>query len=444
MQNTDPSEAGSPGNQGSERPRPTWGAPHLSMAVRGLKPSPTVAINERSDALRRQGRRIFKLGLGQSPFPVPEPVVQALRDNAGEKAYLPVKGLPDLRAAVAEYEERVFGVEAGLDDVMIAPGSKELMFLLQVTFYGDLLVPTPAWVSYAPQGRILQRTVEFLPMREADGWRLDPEALAAACRDDARPRILILNYPSNPAGTTYDADHLARLAEVAREHEVIVLSDEIYSELHFRGSQTSIATAYPEGTIVSTGLSKWCGAGGWRLGAFVFPPQLRWLQEAMASVASESYTATSAPIQYAAMTAFAGSPTISDYLKRARRILSALGDLVTRILRRAGLTLPDPEGGFYVFANFRAHREALAARGITTSAELAERLLDDTGVALLPGNAFGRSKKELTVRIAYVDFDGGSAMDGVPEDGVPLSDEWLRTHCGDVVSAIERIGEWLQ
>lgn len=424
-------------------PTPAWGAPHLSLAVRGLKPSPTVAINERSDALRQQGRRIYKLGLGQSPFPVPEPVVASLREHAHEKAYLPVKGLPALRAAVAAYEQRTIDLACDAEDVIIAPGSKELMFLLQVTFYGDLIVPTPAWVSYAPQAHILQRTVEYLPMREADGWRLDPDALAECCKDDpTRPRVLILNYPSNPAGTTYDRAHLERLADVARRYGVIVLSDEIYGELHFQGRQPSIATAYPEGTIVSTGLSKWCGAGGWRLGAFVFPRQLRWLQDAMAAVASESYTATSAPIQYAAITAFQGGPAIAAYLVRARRILAALGAFVTARLRAARVTLPDPEGGFYVFADFAAHRAAFAARGITTSVQLAERLLEDTGVALLPGNAFGRPKDELTVRIAYVDFDGARAMANLP-DGPGVPDEaWLRQHCTPVVEAIDRVHAW--
>jgi aspartate aminotransferase len=425
-------------------PGPAWGVPHLSLAVRGLKPSPTVAINERSDALRRAGRRIFKLGLGQSPFPVPDPVVASLREHAPEKAYLPVKGLAELRAAVAAYERRTIGLTCEAEDVIIAPGSKELMFLLQVTFYGELLIPTPAWVSYAPQAQILHRTVEYLPMRAEDGWRLDPDALAACCRDDpSRPRVLILNYPSNPAGTTYTVAQLERLAAVARRYGVIVLSDEIYGELNFQGRQPSIATAYPEGTIVSTGLSKWCGAGGWRLGAFVFPRQLRWLEDAMAAVASESYTATSAPIQYAAVTAFVGGDAIAAYLVKARRILAALGAFVTATLRAARVSLPDPEGGFYVFADFAAHKDALAARGIRTSPELAERLLEDTGVALLPGNAFGRPKDELTVRIAYVDFDGAIAMEQLPA-GADLPDAaWLRRYCGGVVEAVERIATWL-
>lgn len=407
----------------------------LSLAVRGMTPSPTVAINELSDALRRQGRTIHKLGLGQSPFPVPRPVVEALQRHAHEKDYLPVKGLPALRTAIARYLERRRGVGRAAEDVLVAPGSKELMFLLQVTFYGDLLLPTPAWVSYAPQAHVLGRVVHYLPMRADDRWRLDPRALDAHCRERPdRPRIIILNYPSNPAGTTYTRDELAAIAEVAREHRLIVLSDEIYGELHHEGGHVSISELYPEGTIVSTGLSKWCGAGGWRLGAFIFPRELRWLLDAMAAVASESYTSTSAPIQHAAVTAFELGPEIEAYLGRARGVLRGLGAMVTDALRTTGARVERPEGGFYVFADYGPRRDELAARGIRTSSELATRLLAETGVALLPGAAFGRPEQELGLRLAYVDFDGAAALEAAARE--PIDDGFVQRHGGGVVSAM--------
>lgn len=412
-----------------------WGPALLSLAVRGLGPSPTVAINERSDALRREGRRVHKLGLGQSPFPVPRPVVEALRVHAHEKDYLPVKGLYALRRAIAGYLGRRHGVTREAEDVLVAPGSKELMFLLQVAFYGDLLLPTPAWVSYAPQAQILGRTVHFLPMRARSRWCLEPEALDRHCRERPdRPRIVILNYPSNPAGTTYTRDELAAIAEVARRHAMIVLSDEIYGELHHEGRHVSIAPLYPEGTIISTGLSKWCGAGGWRLGAFVFPRELRWLLEAMAAIASESYTSTSAPIQHAAVTAFEGGPEIEDYLVRARAVLAVLGAHVTEALGRTGAEVATPEGAFYVWADYEPRREWLAARGVRTSSELAERLLEETGVALLPGAAFGRSDQELGLRLAYVDFDGAAALEAARSERVDAA--FALRHGGGVIEAM--------
>ncbi len=418
----------------------------LNLNVRGLTPSATVAINERSNRLRSEGRRIYKLGLGQSPFPVPEPVVEELRVHAGEKDYLPVRGLLRLRQAVAQHHRRTYGIECAAEDVLVGPGSKELMFLLQLVYYGDLVIPSPAWVSYAPQARILGRKVRFVDTRAEDRWCLTAGGLDALCRPDpSRPRIVILNYPSNPTGATYDGEALTELAEVAQRYRVILLSDEIYGKLHHDGGHGSIVPHYRDGTIWSGGLSKWCGAGGWRLGVFVFPSGLRWLLDAMAAVASETYTSTSAPIQYAAVRAFAGGEEIDLYLERSRRILRALGNHLAGTLRRAGAQVDDPEGGFYLFPDFAAHAEPLARRGITTSAELCERLLEDTGVAILPGSDFGRPPGELTIRLAYVDFHGAGALaaaaEGAPEQ--PLGEPFLRQCCGDVLTAVELLCGWL-
>lgn len=166
----------------------------LNLNVRGLLPSATVAINERSDRLRAAGREIFKMGLGQSPFPVPALVVEALRKNAHEKDYLAVKGLLKLRRAICAHHRQTFGIDCDPEDVLIGPGSKELMFILQLVYYGDLVIPTPTWVSYAPQAQIIGRHIRFLPTRAENGWQITPEQLDALCRTDpSRPRILILN-----------------------------------------------------------------------------------------------------------------------------------------------------------------------------------------------------------------------------------------------------------
>ena len=225
----------------------------------------------------------------------------------------------------------------------------------------------------------------------------------------------------------------------------MLLSDEIYGELHHKGQHVSIARFYPEGTIISSGLSKWCGAGGWRLGTFLFPESMGWLLEAMASAASETYTSTSAPIQYAAVTAFDGSPEIEEYLVRSRRILGALGRWCQRQLEQAGVECARPAGAFYLFPDFSAFAPSLRSRGIAGGQAFCERLLEDTGVAILPGSEFGRPADELTARLAYVDFDGGRALDAVaavPRDA-SLDETFLRAHCGRVTTAIDRICGWL-
>lgn len=419
----------------------------LNLNVRGMRPSATVAINEHSNALIAAGHTVYKLGLGQSPFPVPPSVVESLRQHAHRKEYMPVRGLPELRSAVAEFHRRRAGLQASYaaDDVLVAPGSKELMFIVQLAFYGDLLLPSPSWVSYSPQARIIGRQVNFLPTTLADRWMLRPATLDAHCRHDrGRPRILILNYPSNPTGQSFSRDELAALAAVAREHQLIVISDEIYGELHHAGAHASIAEFYPEGTILSAGLSKWCGAGGWRLGTFLFPPQLRWLRDAMTVVASETYTTTSAPIQCAAVTAFACGPDIDQYLRRARDILRALGSWSSERLAGAGARCHRPEGGFYLFPDFSDHAPRLQARGIRDGDALCQRLLADTGVAILPGSDFGRPAGDWTARLAYVDFDGERALaEHARDPAAPLDEAWLRRVTPRVTTAIDRMCDWL-
>lgn len=418
---------------------------NLNLNVRGMGQSATLAINDLSNQLRKEGRQVYKLGLGQSPFPVPTSVVEELKTNAWRKDYLPVQGLYELRQAVADYHRRVHHVNRSADCVLIGPGSKELMFLLQLVYYGDLVIPTPSWVSYAPQARIIGRQVRVIPTRPENAWKLMPDELEAFCRQDPeRPRILVLNYPSNPTGQTYTMSELKAIARVAGEHGVLLLSDEIYGELHHRGQHVSVARFYPEGTIISSGLSKWCGAGGWRLGTFTFPESLYWLLDAMAMVASETYTSTSAPIQYAAVRAFNGGIGIERYLRQSRRILSALGRAVAHRLSSAGIDVHMPDGAFYLFPDFSPFTAALRERGITNSTELCNSLLEETGVAILPGIEFGRPPEELTARLAYVDFDGTRALAGAESahHDKPLDEEFLERYCGEVLEAIDRLADW--
>ena len=270
--------------------------------------------------------------------------------------------------------------------------------------------------------------------------------LAAACAGAETPRLLILNYPNNPVGNTYSPAELAALAETARRHHVLILADEIYGRLHFSGEHASIARFYPEGTIVSSGLSKWCGAGGWRLGTFVFPPQLADLRDAMGAVASETFTAASAPIQYAAVEAFRGGADVERYLADCRRVLAAIGRRSAEILRTGGARVQEPEGGFYVMPDFSPLAAGLAKRGIHDSPTLCERLITETGVATLPGQPFGRPRQELTARLCYVDFDGGRALAEAADvaSGQDLGDDFVDRCCGEVVRAMELIVEWLR
>lgn len=419
----------------------------LNLNVRGMGPSATLAINERCAQLRREGRTIFNLGLGQSPFPVPSSVVESLRNHAAEKDYLPVKGLRELRGAVAQFHSAHDAIEMHPDGVIIGPGSKELMFLVQLAFYGEIIVTSPCWVSYMPQARIIGRKLSRIHTSWDQGWKINAEQLEnsfAVVQDDSRPRLLVLNYPANPTGLSYTADELEAIAAVARRYGAIVLSDEIYGELHHAGEHVSIARFYPEGTIVSSGLSKWCGAGGWRLGTFCFPQPLYWLLDALAACASETYTSVSAPIQHAAVTAFGGGVDIERYLWHARRILAALGRQCADILHDAGIRVIDPTGAFYLWLDFTPFKDRLEARRIQGGAALCNRLLEEANVAILPGGSFARSRNDLTARLAYVDFDGARAL--AASESTPLHDplplQFTEQYCARTIRGVEAIANW--
>lgn len=420
----------------------------LNINVRGNGQSATLALNDRCRLLAKEGKRIYNFGLGQSPFPVPTPVVNALKLYAHEKDYLPAKGLAALREAVAGFHRARDNVDANPDYVLVGPGSKELMFLLQLVFYGEIVVPTPCWVSYVPQAKILGKKVRLLHTTFEDRWHITPKRLEEFLESEEdiyRPRILVLNYPGNPDGLTYTPDMLKEIADVAKKYELILLSDEIYARLHHRGEHVSVARFYPEGTIISSGLSKWCGAGGWRLGTFTFPRALDWLLDAMASVASETYTSVSAPIQFAAVHAFRGGADIEQYLWHVRRILAALGKECHRILSEAGLRIHPPEGAFYLFLDFTPLTEKLSRRGIRNSAALCERLLQETGAALLPGSDFQRPSGELTARLSYVNFNGTKAL--AAGETIPiheaLPEDFIQRVCAETIEGTQKIAEWV-
>jgi aspartate aminotransferase len=421
----------------------------INPKLHGMSESATLTINARSKEFIAKGKTVYRFGLGQSPFPVPDIVVEALRLNAPQKDYLPVKGLPLLCETVADFHRKKDGINAVTECVIIGPGSKELVFLLQLVFNGEIIIISPCWVSYIPQAKILGKEISVIHSAYKDKWHLTPKLFNDFLKkrnNKTKPALMILNYPGNPDGVSIGEKDLIKIASMAKEHNIFILSDEIYGQLHHTGKHISIGKFYPEGTIISSGLSKWCGAGGWRLGTFTFPKNLKWLVDAMAVVASETYTSVSAPIQYAAVQAFKGGTEIEEYLWHVRKILSNLGNESVQKLKQAGIKAHEPVGGFYLFLDFSNFSDKLRSIGITTSKELCSRLLDDTGVALLHGSSFNRPSKEFSARMAYVDFDGARALAAAKT--IPLNEslpeDFNRIHCPNVIEGVAQISGWLK
>lgn len=405
--------------------------------------SDTLLINEQSRLLESRGEKVIKFGFGQSPFPVFGPAVEALAAHADQKAYLPVQGLPALREKVAAFHREIDDTPWLASRVLIGPGSKLLLFaLIKALPAAEILIPAPAWVSYAPQARLAGQTAVKLEASHETRWQVTPEQLDAHCREGGeRTRLLILNAPGNPTGLSPDADTQRELAEVARRHGVIVLADEIYGPLNHAGAHRAFALDYPEGTVTTSGLSKWCGAGGWRLGVMHVPESLGGeIFARLLGIASETWSSVASPVQEAACVAYQMTPALNRYLECQRAWLGLIGQWCATRLQAAKVRTHLPDGGFYLFPDFEAYREALAHRGIHTSADLTARLLAETGVALLPGSAFGCDLAQLTVRLAYVDFDGETLLAQSPQDAEEAMNHPALKKVRDGIQAIE---EWL-
>ena len=223
-------------------------------------------------------------------------------------------------------------------------------------------------------------------------------------------KLLILNTPNNPSGTTHN--NIEALAMIAKKNNIIVLSDEIYAELDFSGQYKSISHFYPEGTIISSGLSKWCGAGGWRIGTLTFPQELMFIKSMVRSVASETFTAVSAPIQYASIKAYSEDHT--QYLINSRKILETISNYIHKELTEAGLICQKPQGGFYMLCDFS--NVIKKTNEISDGRTLCDKILKEVGLAMLPGSDFGIRNELLISRIAFVDFDGEIALKLLEKD----------------------------
>ena len=403
----------------------------LKNLVKNLKPSSTLAINETSRKLEEQGKKIFKFGFGQSPFKVPQDVVEELKNNAHQNKYLPMQGLSELRDAVAKHNSSKKDYSYKSENVIIGPGSKELMFLLHVIFDGEIILPAPSWVSYAPQAILGRNKVQILQTKRENNWfPSGKEIEEIILRDKNKNYLLFINSPNNPSGQV--CKNLEEIADVAKKYNLIILSDEIYSDLSFEDNYKSISSFCPEKTIVSTGLSKWCGAGGWRLGYFIIPDSLKEIKNMINVLASETFSAVSAPIQYAAIKAYENDH--SDYINKSRNILKAVGNFVYENLRSNKVLINSPQGGFYLMPEFLNKK-------FNSSSEMCDNILKNTGVALLPGSDFGFDKSRMLARLSFTDFDGQKFMDQI-KVGERIDDKILSEFAPKIIEGVDQLKKW--
>ena len=399
--------------------------------IKNLKPSSTLLINEKSNKLEREGKKIFKFGFGQSPFKVPQDIVNELKINAHQNKYLPMQGLKDLRVSIASYISKKKDHKYSSSNIIVGPGSKELMFLLQILFDGEIILPAPSWVSYAPQAIIGRNKIKWIQTKSENNWFPTAKEIENVIKKDKQKKYLIfLNSPNNPSGQV--CTNLNEISELAKNYNLYFLSDEIYSELTFEDNYQSISNFSPENTIISTGLSKWSGAGGWRLGYFILPENLSEITNQLKVLASETFSSVSSPIQYAAIAAHKNDH--ANYINHSKNILKSVGNYVYENLKSNNVLINKPQGGFYLLPEF-------INKKFSTSTELCNNILKETGVELLTGSDFGFSEKKMLARLSYTDFDGENFMNNTVHNE-EINYEKIKKHAPKIIEGINRLKDW--
>ena len=403
----------------------------IKDTIKNLNLSSTLRINEISKELESEGKEVFKFGFGQSPFKVPENVIAELKNNAHQNKYLSMQGLYELRQEIAKFVSSRKNYEYKAENIIVGPGTKELMFLLQILFDGDVILPAPSWVSYEPQAIIGRNKVHWINTSRENNWFPTAENIEKiVSKNNNKNYLLFLNSPNNPSGQI--CENLEALSNIIKKYNILVLSDEIYAELSFDNNYRSISSFCPEKTIISSGLSKWCGAGGWRLGHFVIPNELTKLRNALKVLVSETFSSVSAPIQYAAIAAYKNDQ--SKYLENSRNILKAVGEYVYNNLKSNKVIINKPQGGFYLMPEFLDKK-------FQTSEEMCKDLLNNTGIVLLPGSDFGITKDKMIARLSFTDFNGEEFMKNISsKENINL--EFISKFAPKVVEGTKRLKDW--
>ncbi|MEV7523945.1 aminotransferase class I/II-fold pyridoxal phosphate-dependent enzyme [Streptomyces sp. NPDC091371] len=371
-----------------------------------MRMSPNLALNQLVAQRQAAGEPLIHLGFGESRLPAFGPLVERLAQGATRNAYGPVAGSPGVRAAAAGYFERR-RIPTDPEQIVVAPGSKPLLMAINLAVPGDVLLPRPAWNTYAPQARLAGKHPIAVPIPEECGGVPDPDALRE-CVNAARvlghdPRIMVLTLPDNPTGTLAPPAMIRELCAIAEEEGLLIVSDEIYRDVvHDPATDyLSPAEVAPESTVIATGLSKSLALGGWRIGVARFPegPWGDWIRTGVVSVASEVWSTLAGPMQEVAAYAFSEPEEIRDRLRASARLHGIVARDVHRICVAAGAKCRPPTGAFYVYPDFEPVREELAKHEVGDSPSLARRMLD-LGIVVLAGHLLGDEGEALRFKCA--------------------------------------------
>jgi aspartate aminotransferase len=388
----------------------------LADRMKTLAPSPTLAMQAKAKAMRAQGINVISFGAGEPDFDTPARIKQAAvrAMESGHTKYTEVGGVPELRAAVCEKLRRDQGIEYAPDEVVVSCGAKHTLYNIVMALVNpgdEVLIPSPYWVSYPEQVRLLGGVPVPVPTHESTGFDLDPESVARAITP--RTKLIIVDSPGNPTGAVFSADALRRVGELAVRHGLWVVSDECYEALTYEGRHVSIASLSPEikaRTIVVNTCSKAYAMTGWRIGYAAGP---RAIIRGMTDVQSQVTSNPSSVAQWAAVEALAGpqdeiAKMVGEFDRRRRVIVDGLNAM-------PGVRCVMPKGAFYAFPNVSGlFGKTYQGQRLQGSSAVCQFLLDEARIATVAGVDFGSDDH---IRLSYATGletiqEGLTRMDG--------------------------------
>jgi aspartate aminotransferase len=373
----------------------------LAERTKAIKPSVTLAIAAKAGKLRSEGVDVVNFSAGEPDFDTPEHIkaaaVEALRK--GMTKYTDVKGIEPLRAAVTQKYQREHGLTYRKEDVLVSCGAKHSLYNVfqAVVEPGDeVLIPAPYWVSYSDMALLAGGVPKLIRTNEATGFRMKPEQLEAALTPHTR--VVVLNSPCNPTGASYDRDELVDLARVLEQHECLIVADDIYEKIIYDNFQVhnivALSPSLRERTVIINGVSKTYAMTGWRIGYAIGPTDVI---AAAAKIQSQSTSNATSIAQAAALEAISGSQDavplmVREFHKRRDLIVDRLNGI-------DGIRCLKPQGAFYVFPNIRLLLgKSAGSKKLTSPCDLADYLLEEAKVAVVPGEDFGSQEH---IRFSY-------------------------------------------
>ncbi|MBO9386555.1 MAG: pyridoxal phosphate-dependent aminotransferase [Thermomicrobium sp.] len=370
---------------------------HVAERVRQLRPSPTLAVSDRARALRQQGIDVIDLGGGDPDFPTPTHICQAAADAMfrGETHYVASAGIPELRRAIARKLQAENRIPVTPDEIIVTPGGKAALFVSILALVGpgdDVLMFDPGWVSYEPMVIMAGARCLHVPLLPEENYRITREAIEAVLTPQTR--LMIVNSPNNPTGRVLTREEAEAIVAVAQEHDIVVISDEIYEKIIYDGREHLSLAAFPgmaERTLTVNGFSKAYAMTGWRLGYVAGPaPLIRQIMK----VHSHSATCATSFAQWGGVAALEGPQDVIDAMvaawDRRRRFVTE------RLNAIPGFRCPLPEGAFYAFPD-------VSGTGLSGQ-EVAQKLIEEAYVGVTPGDAFGASGSGC-IRLSFATAD---------------------------------------